>query len=183
MSKTPELGVKWWEENPEMVDKIEEIEKRQDSLETEVDRIEQYTNKARTGLRKDIRLLNEKIESGDAKANRLDKNLSSRMNATEMKLLSLYEHCKRLDQEVHVMKEREQSKSVKNGNEPAEPDASGPRRLKRPTKQSIPAGSTRKHDRPLYNPPFPGVPEEEAKLGSSLTGLDGRFTCLEQQKK
>jgi DNA repair exonuclease SbcCD ATPase subunit len=179
MSKTPELGVKWWEENPEMVDKIEEIEKRQDSLETEVDRIEQYTNKARTGLRKDIRLLTEKIESGDAKANRLDKNLSSRMNATEMKLLSLYEHCKRLDQEVHVMKEREQSKSVKNGNEPAESDASGPRRLKRPTQP----GSTRKHDRPLYNPPFPGVPEEEAKLGSSLTGLDERFTRLEQQKK
>jgi hypothetical protein len=82
-----------------------------------------------------------------------------------MKLLLLWDHYKSLDREVHVMKEREKSKRLDNGDEPAEPDVPGPRRLKRPTDHSKPAGSTRKHERRLYTVP------EEGKLGSSLTGL------------
>ena len=114
-------------------------------MRNEFDFFEQSTIENRTELRKDV--------------NRLEKNLSSRMSMTEMKLTLLWDHFKSIDRDVQAMKEKKKSSSQEDEQRHVVPSGSGPRRLRRPDRHEEPRRSNRatNHRKPLYR-----VPEEEA---------------------
>lgn len=124
----------------ELAEKMQALEEAHAVLRNEFDGFEESTIKNRTSLRIDV--------------SKIDKNLSSRMSMTEMKLSLLWDHFKSIDRDVQAMKEKKKSSSQ----EDEVPSGSGPRRLRRPERHEERRRSNRptNHRNPLYR-----VPEEE----------------------